>query len=360
MPPRGERVQQVMGNLFQLAPSDHALAHCVGADLRMGKGIAVDFREKYGNKEYLLQQGKSPGQVAVLPKEMCGRSAPIFYLVSKLRSSDYGPRWEDFCSCLEQLRNLCVEMGVRHVSMPRIGCFNDHLSWPRVERQLYITFQKSPVSVFVFHLIHPLDYNFIPALHHLQPAYRGYQLIGDSNLVRFASKFCSNIVGERFPRQLGLCVSGQRAKSLIFHLHTSEVLPKVAVMIGTNDALHINRHEALKKDIKQTLRATFSQLAKYLSLRCRDVLFLTIPPIPAHAKCDAHVSYINTTISSVCSGYGNISVVDLCSKLKGVDGKVNVSLFESTMGPPGWQREDLIHLNHQGHLVLKGCLDGAL
>lgn len=76
---------------FVLALDGHALAYCVGTDLRMGKGIAAEFNNGFQHKSYLLQQGKDPGQVAVLPAAMCGRSAPIFYLVCKKNSTDHSP-----------------------------------------------------------------------------------------------------------------------------------------------------------------------------------------------------------------------------------------------------------------------------
>lgn len=44
------------GDLFTASCS---LAHCVGADFRMGMGIAVQFKEKFGQVEYLKSQNVS-------------------------------------------------------------------------------------------------------------------------------------------------------------------------------------------------------------------------------------------------------------------------------------------------------------
>ncbi|KAK3933071.1 ADP-ribose glycohydrolase OARD1 [Frankliniella fusca] len=353
-PVRGEKVQQVMCDLFS-APDDHALAHCVGADLRMGKGIAVDFRVRYGHVDFLKLQGKVPGEVAVLPAEMCGRAAPIFYLVSKNISTAYGPRWEDFC-CLQELRKLCEEMGVKKVAMPRIGCFNDHLSLPKVEEELYSTFQSSPVSVLVFSPPNPVVGHPYPLVLPPQPSFMGWQVLGDSNMVRFCVRFglYSQSPLERFPKQLGLCISGQRMKSLHFLISAGAQLhDNVIVMIGTNDILQIFRLSQYRTDIKQTLRATFFQLCKILSSRCRRVLFVTLPPIPAHAECEEDVHWLNALILKAANHRSNFQVLNTYPLFLTANNVIDTSRFEQWMGPPGNVRPDGIHLNHQGLSLLK-------
>ena len=47
----------VRGDLFS-CPDTASLAHCVSADMRMGKGIAVEFKERYGHVDELKKQGK--------------------------------------------------------------------------------------------------------------------------------------------------------------------------------------------------------------------------------------------------------------------------------------------------------------
>ena len=41
------------------APVPASLAHCVSADMRMGKGIAVEFKKRYGHVEELKEQSKN-------------------------------------------------------------------------------------------------------------------------------------------------------------------------------------------------------------------------------------------------------------------------------------------------------------
>lgn len=50
------KLKTVNGDLFS---ATCALAHCVGADFRMGMGIAVKFRDLFGQVDYLKRQNVS-------------------------------------------------------------------------------------------------------------------------------------------------------------------------------------------------------------------------------------------------------------------------------------------------------------
>ncbi|XP_034230351.1 uncharacterized protein LOC117639073 [Thrips palmi] len=352
---RGEKVQEIKADLFAYARSNYALAHCVGADLKMGKGIAVEFKHRFGHQQYLLDQGKVPGQVAVLPGNMCNREAPIFYLVSKALSYSYGPRWQDFVSCLQELRQLCEQMGIKYVAMPRIGCYNDHLEWCNVEAELYRIFQFSPVSVFVF-TPPVLPTHRFPDVHVGEPSYKGFQLLGDSQMLRFSQTFGSyqQQPRERFPRRLGLCLSGQRMKSLQFIIQPAQLHHSVIVLIGTNDVLQLYKYGGdFRRAIRHTLRTTVRQLGKTLASRCTRVIVPCIPPVPAHAECTEHVVWLNGLIEHLPKFHANIQVVKWTENM-------DVSFFESVMGPPGNQRQDLIHLNYRGLELLKTSLDQSI
>ena len=46
------------GDLFKDSEESAALAHCISEDCRMGKGIAVLFKNKFGGVSELLKQVK--------------------------------------------------------------------------------------------------------------------------------------------------------------------------------------------------------------------------------------------------------------------------------------------------------------
>ena len=50
-------IREVYGNLFS-CPHTASLAHCVSADLRMGRGIAVEFKKRFSGLEELRRFGE--------------------------------------------------------------------------------------------------------------------------------------------------------------------------------------------------------------------------------------------------------------------------------------------------------------
>lgn len=64
LPPSGQpeedtwRVNYVVGDLFS-CPEDESLAHCISEDCRMGKGVAVAFKNRFKGVDELKQQSES-------------------------------------------------------------------------------------------------------------------------------------------------------------------------------------------------------------------------------------------------------------------------------------------------------------
>lgn len=63
-PPAGQFAEDswrpfyVTGDLFS-CPADDALAHCISEDCRMGAGIAVMFKQRFGGVSELKEQSES-------------------------------------------------------------------------------------------------------------------------------------------------------------------------------------------------------------------------------------------------------------------------------------------------------------
>lgn len=49
-------MKEIKGDLFS-CPNNSSLAHCISADVAMGKGIAVLFKKKFGGVQELKKQG---------------------------------------------------------------------------------------------------------------------------------------------------------------------------------------------------------------------------------------------------------------------------------------------------------------
>lgn len=138
------RIKYINGDLFTASTS---LCHCVSADLRMSKGIAIKFKELYGNVEYLKSQNVSVGDVAILPYY----DKYIYYLVTKSRASDK-PTYESLHSSLVNMRNHMMTNNVSQISMPLIGCGLDGLDWNMVSKLLTNVFYGTNIDIVCYYL----------------------------------------------------------------------------------------------------------------------------------------------------------------------------------------------------------------
>lgn len=137
-------ITECEGDLFN-APASMPLAHCVAADLGMQKGIALDFKRKYGHIKYLHSQNKQVGDVATLHTK--GRL--IFYLITK-KYSYSKPMVRDLKSALQEMRFFCEYYRIKSVGMPRLGCGLDRMYWPLVRALIEDVFKFSGTRIFVF------------------------------------------------------------------------------------------------------------------------------------------------------------------------------------------------------------------
>ena len=120
-----ELVERTGSDLFLSADS---LAHCVGADLRLGKGIALGFKSRFGGVDDMKAQAVPVGGVASLRRG--GRT--IYALVTKPRSAGSLPTLASLRTCLEALRAAMARDGVTRLAVPQLGCGLDRLRWADV------------------------------------------------------------------------------------------------------------------------------------------------------------------------------------------------------------------------------------
>ncbi|XP_055376317.1 ADP-ribose glycohydrolase OARD1-like [Condylostylus longicornis] len=144
------RLVEVSGDLFSCS-TDFSLAHCVAADLRMGKGIAIKFRDSFGQVGELKRQNVQPGGVAVIKDKNSDRY--IYYLVTKTLSYQK-PTYGSLASSLLSMKNHMISNNVDKLAMPRIGCGLDGLTWNKVKEIINETFQNENVEIVI--------YNFVP------------------------------------------------------------------------------------------------------------------------------------------------------------------------------------------------------
>ncbi|XP_041764703.1 ADP-ribose glycohydrolase OARD1-like [Anopheles merus] len=143
-------VREIEGDLFS-APKDHSLAHCVAADLKMGAGIAVRFKQLYGKVDELKAQNAGVGGVAVLAD---GSSRYVYYLITK-KTYNLKPTYDDLTKSLRAMKEHMAKSGVGKLAIPRIGCGIDGLEWGKVKEILNTVFGEDGAYEIVV-------YNYVP------------------------------------------------------------------------------------------------------------------------------------------------------------------------------------------------------
>ena len=126
-------IESIIGDLFD---SNDSLAHCVSSDLKMSRGIAVQFREKFHEYSQLPTRALV-GEVLVFQSG----NRYIFSLITK-RNFFHKPTYETLQLCLENLCEKLVLLGVNTLSVPKLGCGLDGLSWNFVLKLMQTTFNN--------------------------------------------------------------------------------------------------------------------------------------------------------------------------------------------------------------------------
>jgi O-acetyl-ADP-ribose deacetylase (regulator of RNase III) len=142
-------VTECRGDLFAACPANSSLAHCVSRDLRMGKGISVAFKQRYGRVAELAKQNAGVGCAGVLDVTHDGLRKFVYYLVTKENYYDK-PTYATLTESLWAMRNHATAHGVEVISMPRIGCGLDRLDWETVKSLLQNLFEDSGVQLHVY------------------------------------------------------------------------------------------------------------------------------------------------------------------------------------------------------------------
>jgi O-acetyl-ADP-ribose deacetylase (regulator of RNase III) len=135
------KLTEINGDLFE---SKDNLAHCVSKDLRMGKGIAVKFKELFGNVDHLKSQD-------ILVPHLKADDRYIFYLITKNRFFDK-PTYKSLTASLEELKKCIDALGLTSVSMPQIGCGLDKLEWSKVLKIIHEIFADTDIAITVYHM----------------------------------------------------------------------------------------------------------------------------------------------------------------------------------------------------------------
>jgi len=181
--------------------------------------------------------------------------------------------------------------------------------------------------------------------------------LGDSQLVRF-SKQCLNFQSQLICGKwtAGLCRGGQTIAELNQNIkqNCEKMSSNVLLMIGTNDFLKYKSKNEIINDYKS--------LIETLVKSTRNIIVLTIPPIPKLALSNKEhfkkLEQVNAFIHSLAC-LKQIQVVDLTNQF--IDSRdesgCRRNLYEETIYLSNRQLPDLVHLNKKGFLTVKKIID---
>ena len=135
-------MEEIKADLFT---SNTSLVHCVSSDFVMGKGIAVEFKKRFGRIDDLKAQNKQIGDVAVLdyPDKF------IYYMITTEKYWNK-PTYENFILSLIGVKTHCLANNVTKLSMPRIGCGLDKLEWNIIKNFILGIFKDTNIQIKVY------------------------------------------------------------------------------------------------------------------------------------------------------------------------------------------------------------------
>ncbi|XP_029344301.1 uncharacterized protein LOC100166845 isoform X5 [Acyrthosiphon pisum] len=136
-------LEEIDEDIFKLS-KEYSLAHCVAEDLRMGAGIAVDFKNIFGGVGKLVDQKLKIGDVGIVKRH----DQYAFYLVTK-KTSNGKPTMITMEKALISLLNKMKEYNLTKLGIPTIGCGLDKLDWSDTKSLIIKIFSGSGIHITV-------------------------------------------------------------------------------------------------------------------------------------------------------------------------------------------------------------------
>lgn len=142
-------IKEIKKDLFTVS-NDYMLAHCISADFVLGAGIAVIFNKLFNMKWKL--NSFYPNYIEKYKTQNIGGDCilidRVFNLITKERCY-YKPTLDTMKTALKQMKEICLEKGIKKIAMPKIGCGLDKLQWIDVKQAIIDTFSDTDIEILV-------------------------------------------------------------------------------------------------------------------------------------------------------------------------------------------------------------------
>ena len=136
---------KIKGNIFKFINKKDYIAHCISSDCQMQMGFAFDVERIYKIKHLLLARGEDERN-----HPTCIREKTVFNLITK--KYYWGkPTYKTLRKSLEKMKELMIEEGIEHISIPKIGTGLDKLQWSKVEEIIKDVFKDTDIKIDVYY-----------------------------------------------------------------------------------------------------------------------------------------------------------------------------------------------------------------
>lgn len=140
-------IVEVKKDLFEELGKGYVV-HCISGDYSLGAGIASRIDDEMDMrfnlfKNYPIPVGESYANVgkALLVDN-------VFNLVTKPLFK-HKVRYETLWATLSDLQYQCEQLGIKKISMPKIGCGMDKLDWAEVRALIEEVFEDTDIEIEV-------------------------------------------------------------------------------------------------------------------------------------------------------------------------------------------------------------------
>ncbi len=140
---------EVRGDLFEYYGKAY-LVHCISADFALGKGIALEFSNRYNLRNEL--QRRYVGYLQYYKNNnIIGDCLPVDTVLNLVTKERYWqkPTYNSIQLSLDKLKDICIKYNIATIAMPLIGCGLDRLLWSKVSQMIKNTFQDTPCTIIV-------------------------------------------------------------------------------------------------------------------------------------------------------------------------------------------------------------------
>ncbi|GIU69183.1 MAG: hypothetical protein KatS3mg002_0419 [Candidatus Woesearchaeota archaeon] len=125
--------------------------NCMGI---MGKGLALQFKRSYPENfkayvDFCKKENLKPGKLFVYETMLFSNPKYIINFPTKIHWKDYS-KLEYIVLGLKALRNVIIELDIKSIAVPALGCGLGGLDWESVLYSIKEELKNIPSSVFVF------------------------------------------------------------------------------------------------------------------------------------------------------------------------------------------------------------------